>query len=117
NFILALPDQQHVLALATRGNDGTVVVIGLNGAPAEVKVRDYRGRFAAPHALTPDGKALVSVVTDGNVSNLWASPLGGAPSYAITHFKDLMLAAYAFAPDGRLAVSRGAQNSDAVLAS
>jgi len=117
NFVLPTPDQQHVLVLAVRGNNGTVASVSLNGTSQDLKVRDYRGRFDQPHALTPDGKALVSVVTDGSASNLWAAPLDGSPPSQLTHFNDLLIASYAFARDGRLAISRGTQNSDVVVAS
>ena len=49
-------------------------------------------------------------------SNLWAAPLAGGKPYALTHFSDLGIQGYAFAEDGRLAISRGSPNRDAVLA-
>ncbi|HUX66213.1 MAG TPA: protein kinase [Terriglobales bacterium] len=119
NFGLPLPDPERVLAPAMVPNSsvGDVVEISLNGAaPIVVKPRESRGSFAAPYATTPDGRALAGVITDGNTGNIWAAPLDGGPLYAITHFTDLTIAAYAFSRDGRLAVSRGSQNSDAVVA-
>ncbi|HXE30678.1 MAG TPA: hypothetical protein VN515_02625 [Terriglobales bacterium] len=116
NFVLGLPGQTRVMALSTQGNEGTVVELGPDGSQVVVKPRGYRGRYGQPHAMTPDGKALVSVVTEGNIGNLWGSPLDGGPVFPITHFTDLLLANFAYARDGRLAVSRGSQNSDAVVA-
>jgi serine/threonine protein kinase len=119
NFVLPMPDQQHVLALAVAHAAGAsgVVEVSADGATiAPQNPRQYRGSFAAPYAITPDGRALTGVINSGNVGNIWAAPLNGAPLYEITHFTSQSIANYAFGPGGRLAVSRGSQNTDAVLA-
>ena len=120
NFILALPDQRHVLAITTDPGgsvNGLVQEIALNGSPpVTVHPREYKSSFGNKYQLTPDGKALTVVRSIGSSGNIWAIPLNGEPYSQITHFPDLEISAYAFAKDGRLAVSRGSENSDAVLA-
>ncbi|TAN21905.1 MAG: serine/threonine-protein kinase [Acidobacteria bacterium] len=68
------------------------------------------------YGFTPDGRAITYIHRQGSVDNLWAFPLSGAAAYPLTHFTGLSIYAYAFSKDGRLAVSRGSQNTDVVLA-
>ena len=64
---------------------------------------------------TADGQALTYPLQQGDAVNLWVQPISGGPPRQITHYADLMNA-YAWSPDGkRLAVSRTARTSDAVL--
>ncbi|MGH9482038.1 MAG: hypothetical protein ACRD1L_08075 [Terriglobales bacterium] len=55
-------------------------------------------------------------MNQGATDNLWAYSLDGRKPYALTHFEDLNIAAYAMSADGRLAVSRGSQYQDVVVA-
>lgn len=74
---------------------------------------DYgTGQFA----WTPDGQAISFIRRQGLVDNLWAMPVGGGAPRALTHFKRLQIAGYAWSPRGVLAISRGRNNTDAVLA-
>jgi hypothetical protein len=119
NFVLPMPGQQHVLALAVAPGHGVgdVVEVSTDGATMTPHhPRQFSGSFASPYAITPDGRSLTGVINSGNVGNIWASPLNGAPLYEITHFTTQSIANYAFGPGGRLAVSRGSQNTDAILA-
>ncbi len=68
------------------------------------------------YAWTPDGKAISYVRRQGLVDNLWAMPVAGGKPYELTHFQHFQIAGYAWAPDGRLAISSGQNNTDAVLA-
>jgi eukaryotic-like serine/threonine-protein kinase len=64
----------------------------------------------------PDGGSIVFVRTEGEVSNLWAQPLGGGASRQLTRFDSGRIFAFAFSPDGkRLALSRGRSTGDVVL--
>lgn len=71
---------------------------------------------AGPFGWTPDGRAITYIQRLGSTDNIWAVPLAGGKPYALTHFNDLHMAAYASSHDGRLAISREAPNSDAVEA-
>jgi Tol biopolymer transport system component len=75
-----------------------------------------RAVMQLPFAWTPDGAGISYVRHQGNVDNLWVLPLAGGRARELTHFRDLQINHYAFAPDGRLAISRGSPGSDAVLA-
>jgi hypothetical protein len=125
DFVLGMPGGESVLGYADIGADhsvGTVAEFSLKGgAPKIYHPRPYRSipavtNASGPFVLTPDAKLLTTVGTNGGVSNIWAMPMDGAAFYPMTHFTDMVIASYAFAPDGRLAISRGSDNSDVVIA-
>ena len=68
------------------------------------------------YAWTPDGKAISYVRRQGLVDNLWAMPVAGGSPRELTHFTRGRIAGYAWSQDGRLAISRGDDNTDVVLA-
>jgi len=65
---------------------------------------------------TADGKAIVYRSSYGSADDLWAFPLNGGNPHPLTHFNDLKIAFYRSSSDGRLAISRGTKNRDAVVA-
>jgi Tol biopolymer transport system component len=66
--------------------------------------------------FTPDGKAVVYVVRDKGVDNLWVQPLDGSASKPLTHFTNDKIMRFVFSPDGsRLAIEHGEEESDVVL--
>ena len=66
--------------------------------------------------LSPDGKALVYVVHQNGVDNLWRQPLDGSPGTQITSFTSEHIYDFHWSPDGsRLAMVRGHNDSDVVL--
>jgi len=67
---------------------------------------------------TPDGKALVYIVTEKDVSNLWLQPVDGSPPRRSTDFTAGSIYHFAYSRDGkRLYLARGTQIRDAVLIS
>jgi Tol biopolymer transport system component len=67
---------------------------------------------------SPDGRALVYVLTKGDVSNLWQQPLDGGAPKQITNFNSGRIWNFAYSRDGRqLALARGEMTHDAVLIS
>ena len=67
-------------------------------------------------AFTPDGKAIVYVVREKGVDNLWEQPLDGKPRRQLTHFKKDKIFRFAYSPDGsKLAIECGDVESDAVM--
>jgi len=67
-------------------------------------------------AFTPDGKSVAYLVRERGVDNLWLQPLDGGPYRQMTHFTKDQIFRFVFSPDGtKLAIERGAQESDAVL--
>jgi Tol biopolymer transport system component len=67
-------------------------------------------------AFTPDGNSVAYLVREKGVDNLWLQPLDGGPYRQMTHFTKDQILRFVFSPDGtKLAIERGAQESDAVL--
>lgn len=109
-----------LISKAPDGSHAPVVLDLTQTPPAVIHLPPF---FAAPadyfngqFAWTPDGKAISYVRRQGLVDNLWAMPVAGGKPYELTHFSHLQIAGYAWSSDGRLAISRGEQNTDAVLA-
>lgn len=67
---------------------------------------------------TPDGRTLAYLDQRGGVTNIWSVPVGGGQPRQLTHFTTDGVYAFAWSRDGKwLAMSRGAQTTDAVLIS
>ncbi|MGB7591020.1 MAG: hypothetical protein WBO19_07260, partial [Terriglobia bacterium] len=49
------------------------------------------------------------------VDNVWEQPLAGGPPKPVTHFTSEKIFWFDWSRDGRLALSRGADQTDAVL--
>jgi hypothetical protein len=61
--------------------------------------------------ITPDGQSLAYVVTEQDVSNLWATPLAGAEPKQLTDFKSDLIFDFSWSRNGKLlALSRGRTN-------
>ncbi len=67
--------------------------------------------------FSPDGKALVYPIRNGDVDNLWQQPLDGSPGKQITNFTSEHIGdSFGWSFDGsKLAVIRGHIDSDVVL--
>jgi serine/threonine protein kinase/Tol biopolymer transport system component len=64
----------------------------------------------------PNGRALLYVKNEGDVSNLWSQPISGEPPNQITHFNSLLISQFDLSQDGKeLVMSRGTANRDVVL--
>ncbi|MGH9482560.1 MAG: hypothetical protein ACRD1L_10780, partial [Terriglobales bacterium] len=115
----ASPDGSRAVAIIRSANKGRqAVIVRLDGGQPQatpLPALDV-SPGTGPLRWTPDGRALTYRLHRGTTDNIWALPLAGGAPYPLTHFTDLNISAYAFAKDGRLAVSRGSRNSDAVLA-
>jgi tRNA A-37 threonylcarbamoyl transferase component Bud32 len=117
--LVASPDGRQLFAVS-RGTQSAdthqPVVVRLDGGQplARPVAMDFK-TMPPPYGWTPDGRAITYLVSQGPTDNIWAFPLAGGKPYALTHFADLHIAAYAFSRDGRLAVSRGTDNRDAVV--
>lgn len=67
-------------------------------------------------AFTEDGKAIVYVVRENGVDNLWLHPLDGSPGRLITHFDSMQILNFEFSPDwNRLLLTRGELPTQVVL--
>ncbi|MGH9394272.1 MAG: protein kinase domain-containing protein [Terriglobales bacterium] len=114
----ATSDGKRIFAVS-KGADGThrPVILDLSTTPPGVTPvgLDFK-TMPPPYGWTPDGKAITYVHHQGTTDNIWAFPLSGGKPYPVTHFNDLSISAYAWSRQGRLVVSRGSPNSDAVVA-
>jgi serine/threonine protein kinase/sugar lactone lactonase YvrE len=75
-----------------------------------------RAGFAAPIAVTPDGKSVAYTVVENGVGNIWSQPLDGSPGHRLTNFTSDQIGSFQFSPDGKtLGVVRVHVVSDVVL--
>ena len=93
-------------------------VIGLSSGsepPMRTLVPDPRA--VSPPGFTPDGKALVYVIRENGVDNLWMQPLDGPGGRQITNFTSAdKIVSFSYSPDGKnLGVLRSHVDSDIVL--
>lgn len=64
----------------------------------------------------PNGRSLLYVKNEGDVSNLWSQPISGELPSQITHFNSLLISQFDLSRDGkRLVMTRGTANRDVVL--
>jgi Tol biopolymer transport system component len=67
-------------------------------------------------AFSPDGKAVVYIVREKGVDNLWAQALDGSAAKPLTHFTADKILRFNYSPDGsQVAIERGESESDVVL--
>jgi Tol biopolymer transport system component len=64
---------------------------------------------------TPDGHAISFINNVNGVGNIWEQPVEGGPPKAVTHFTSDKIFYFDWSTDGRLALSRGTDTTDAVL--
>jgi eukaryotic-like serine/threonine-protein kinase len=111
------PDGQNVASLEVRELDHKLM-LRLDSTEGHRMVYHDMDQRALGNALrfTPDGKAVVFVVREKGVDNLWRQPLDGSASKPMTHFTADKIMRFAFSPDGsQIAIERGEVESDAVL--
>ena len=63
----------------------------------------------------PSGRALVGLITERGVDNLWELPLDGSPRRQLTSFTEDTIFRFDIARDGRYVMSRGRALRDVVL--
>ncbi|MGA2075286.1 MAG: protein kinase [Terriglobia bacterium] len=64
---------------------------------------------------TPDGHAISFVNSVNGADNIWEQPMAGGPPKPVTHFTSDKIFYFDWSHDGRLALSRGTEPTDAVL--
>jgi Tol biopolymer transport system component/TolB-like protein/Flp pilus assembly protein TadD len=64
---------------------------------------------------TPDNKGITYIDNRNGGSNIWLQPLDGGPGRPLTSFTSGQIYSFDWAPNGRLAYSRGVSSSDVVL--
>jgi len=64
---------------------------------------------------TPDGRAISFINSVNGVGNIWEEPMEGGPPKAVTQFTSDKIFRFDWSRDGRLALSRGTDTTDAML--
>jgi len=110
-------DGKTIVSLEVRELDHKLVFDLYSIEDKKLTYRDVDPRaLPGPLAFAPDGKAVVYVVREKGVDNLWQQPLDGAPFRQLTHFGSERIWQFRFSQDGsRIAMERGHNESDAVL--
>ena len=84
------------------------------GQPSKVLPLPVTGG-AFPLRWTPDGRAISYINIVNGVGNIWEQPVEGGPPKPMTHFTSDKIFWFDWSRDGRLALSRGTDTTDAVL--
>ncbi len=110
------PDGKTVAAFEVREADHAVMLALYSLADGKKSALEFDQRSLPVLAFLPSGNAVVYVVREKGVDNLWIQPLDGTPRRQLTHFTAERIADYAFSKDGsQLGIKRGHAESDAVL--
>jgi serine/threonine protein kinase len=111
------PDGKNVASLEVRELDHKLM-LRMDSTEAHRMVYHDIDQRALPAGLAfaPDGKAVIYVVREKGVDNLWSQPLDGSASKRLTHFTKEKIIRFVFSPDGsQLAIERGEKEADVVL--
>jgi len=110
------PDGKTIVSTEVRELDHRLVLRFDSVEDKKTNYRDLDPRASPPLAFAPDPKAVVYLVREKNIDNLWEQPLDGSPARQLTHFTSEQIGRFRFSPDGtKLAIERGHLESDAVL--
>jgi Tol biopolymer transport system component len=100
--------------LLTENQPATLAIVPFTGGqPAKVFPLPVTASY--PLHWTPDGRAISFRNSVNGVDNIWEQPLEGGPPKAVTHFTSDKIFWFDWSQDGRLALSRGTEPTDAVL--
>ena len=111
------PDGKNVASLEVRELDHKLM-LRMDSTEAHHMVYHDIDQRALPDGLAfaPDGKAVVYIVREKGVDNLWSQPLDGSATKQLTHFGKEKIGRFAFSPDGsQIAIERGEKEADVVL--
>jgi Tol biopolymer transport system component len=117
DFPSVSPDGQWIACsyIARADQPPSLAIVPIAGGPPARVFQLPNTATLPPLAWTPDGRA-VSFISDVNgVGNIWQQPVGGGLPTQVTHFTSGKLFSFQWSRDGRLALSRGTQPTDAVL--
>jgi eukaryotic-like serine/threonine-protein kinase len=110
------PDGKTIVSLEVRELDHRLVLNFFSIEDKKTNYHDLDQRASSPLGYAPDPKAVVYVVREKGVDNLWEQPLDNSPARQLTYFTGERIMRFRFSPDGsKIAVERGHVESDAVL--
>ena len=116
-FYALSPDGKNVASLEVRELDHKLMLRMDSTEAHHMAYHDIDQR-ALPDGLdfAPDGKAVVYIVREKGVDNLWSQPLDGSTSKRLTHFTKQKIIRFVYSPDGsQIAIERGEKEADVVL--
>ncbi len=118
NFAVS-PDGKFVaFVTVSHIGDHTFQLVLLPTDPSQpAKTLEFQHPPSGGQRFSPDGKALVYPIRNGDVDNLWQQPLDGSPGKQITNFTSEHIGdGFGWSFDGsKLAIIRGHVDSDVVL--
>jgi Tol biopolymer transport system component len=111
------PDGKQVASLEVRELDHKMMLRLDSTEVHHMVYHDMDQRALAEGlAFSPDGKAVVYLVREKGVDNLWTQPLDGSAAKSLTHFTADKIFRFNYSPDGsQIAIERGESESDVVL--
>jgi eukaryotic-like serine/threonine-protein kinase len=119
---LAISPDGNDLFAVIRGESGEHVPAILDLSKTPIAVTRMQPIFAsldgyreAGFAWSSDGHSITYKRRQGAADNLWSVPVAGGKAVQLTQFPDMNINSFAWSHDGRLAVSRGLPNTDAVI--
>ena len=117
-------DGKFLVFVATNSGSGSqtnpfqkLVIVPLDSGPQPpVRILDPNPHISGVARFTPDGRAIVYPIRQGDLQNLWLQPLDGSSGRQITNFKSDSIWSYRWSPDGKtLGMVRGHVDSDVIL--
>jgi serine/threonine protein kinase/Tol biopolymer transport system component len=110
------PDGKWIACFYIPGQDqpASLAVVPFEGGQP-TKVFPLPVNNAGPFLWTPDGRAISYINSVNGVGNVWEQPVAGGPPKPVTHFTSDKIFYFDWSRDGRLALSRGTDLTDAVL--
>ena len=109
-------DSKRIVGREVRELDHRLVLTVYSVDDRKTNYHELDQRASAPLAFAPDPKAVVYVVREKGVDNLWEQPLDSSLPRQLTHFTSERIQRFRFSPDGtKLAIERGHVESDAIL--
>lgn len=91
-------------------------IIRGNGDNCKIEPLNTKLDTAGNINWTPEGDAILYIVHDNGVSNIWRQPIDNSSPKKITQFEKGSILNFAYSPDGKeLVLSRGTFKSDIVL--
>ena len=110
------PDGKSIAIFEVRESDHVPMLVIYSVETGKKSAVEFDPRGLASVGFMPSGKAILYLVREKGVDNLWVQPLDGTARRQLTHFTAQRIAAYAFSKDGaQLGFKRGHNESDAVL--
>jgi serine/threonine protein kinase len=111
------PDGKNVASLEVRELDHKLMLRMDSTEAHRMVYHDIDQRaLSSGLAFAPDGQAVVYVVREKGIDNLWSQPLDGTASKQLTHFAKEKISRFLFSPDGsQIAIEREEKEGDVVL--